>query len=298
MATIVGGIGTSHVPAIGAAIAREQERSPQWKSFFDAYKPAQDWLEATKPDVAVLFYNDHGLNFFLDAMPTFAVGAAAEYRNADEGWGLPVTRPFTGDPDLSWRLIEDLVEEEFDITSCQKMLVDHAFTIPMKLLWPKGPPVRVVPISINTVQHPLPSPVRCFKLGQAVGSAIERYDGEVRVVVIGTGGLSHQLDGSRAGFINEPFDRLCLEQIVEEPRWLTHYSVRELVALAGGQGVELLMWLAMRGAVGDHVARVHTHYQVPISNTAAGLLVVEPDLHRECPAFPLDKGERASFDQL
>jgi protocatechuate 4,5-dioxygenase beta chain len=297
MATIVGGIGSSHVPAIGAAIARGLQQSEQWKPFFDAYRPAQDWLEAARPDVAVVFYNDHGLNFFLDAMPTFAVGAATEYRNADEGWGLPVTNPYAGDPDLSWRLIEDLVEEEFDITSCQRMLVDHAFTIPMKLLWPNGPPVKVVPIAINTVQHPLPSPARCFKLGQAVGRAIERYDGEEqRVVFIGTGGLSHQLDGSRAGFINKPFDRLCLEQIVEEPRCLTHYSVRELVALAGAQGVELLMWLAMRGAVGDHAALVHSHYQVPISNTAAGLLVIEPERLGERPAFT--RGEAALLGQL
>jgi protocatechuate 4,5-dioxygenase beta chain len=297
MATIVGGIGSSHVPAIGAAIARGLQQSEQWKPFFDAYRPAQDWLEATRPDVAVVFYNDHGLNFFLDAMPTFAVGAASEYLNADEGWGLPVTRPYAGDPDLSWRLIEALVEEEFDVTSCQRMLVDHAFTIPMKLLWPNGPPVKVVPIAINTVQHPLPSPSRCFKLGQAVGRAIERHDGEEqRVVFIGTGGLSHQLDGSRAGFINKPFDRMCLEQIVEEPLCLTHYTVRELVALAGAQGVELLMWLAMRGAVGEHAARVHSHYQVPISNTAAGLLVIEPETLGERPVSTV--GEAALVGQL
>ena len=299
MATIVGGIGTSHVPAIGGAIARQQQQSEQWRPFFDAYRPAQEWLEAARPDVAVVFYNDHGLNFFLDAMPTFAVGAAAEYRNADEGWGLPVTAPYVGDPDLSWRIIEDLVEEEFDITSCQRMLVDHAFTIPMKLLWPEGPPVRVVPIAINTVQHPLASPARCLKLGQAVGRAVERYDGDdLRVVFLGTGGLSHQLDGSRAGFINKPFDRLCLEQIVEEPLCLTHYSIRELVALAGGQGVELLMWLAMRGAVGERVAKVHSHYQVPVSNTAAGLLVIEPERLGEHTAFALAENAGARFDRL
>lgn len=299
MAMIVGGIGTSHVPAIGTAIAREQQQSPSWKPFFDAYRPAQAWLEAVKPDVAVVFYNDHGLNFFLDALPTFAVGAAAEYHNADEGWGLPVTRAFRGDPDLSWRIIEGLVEEEFDITSCQRMLVDHAFTIPMKLLWPNGPPVRVVPVAVNTVQHPLPSPGRCFGLGQAVGRAVERYDGEeLRVVFIGTGGLSHQLDGSRAGFINKPFDRLCLEQILEEPLCLTHYSIRELVALAGGQGVELLMWLAMRGAVGERVRQVHRHYQVPISNTAAGLLVIEPESNGERPAFALAQGAGSGAERL
>jgi protocatechuate 4,5-dioxygenase beta chain len=298
MAIIVGGIGTSHVPAIGAAMAKGLQQTPEWKPFFDGYEPARAWLDVVKPDVAVVFYNDHGLNFFMDAIPTFAIGAAAEYCNADEGWGLPVTKPFKGDPDLSWALIESLVDEEFDITSCQKMLVDHAFTIPMKLLWPEGSrPIRVVPISINTVQQPLPSPTRCFKLGEAVGRAIAAYgDDDCRVVVLGTGGLSHQLDGSRAGFINKSFDRFCLDNLVEEPRCLTHYSVRELIDLAGAQGVEFMMWLAMRAAVGDHAALVHSQYHVPVSNTAAGLLVIEPE--RIAQAFALAQGGAAGTAQV
>jgi protocatechuate 4,5-dioxygenase beta chain len=278
MATIVGGVGTSHVPAIGAALAKGQEGSAYWKPFFDGYGPAREWLDAVRPDVAVVFYNDHGLNFFLDAMPTFAVGAAAAYSNADEGWGLPVARPFRGDPDLSWKVIEDLASDAFDITSCQRMLVDHAFTIPMSLLWPGGsPPVRVVPISINTVQHPLPSLGRCFELGQAVGRAVSAFaDEDCKVVFIGTGGLSHQLDGTRAGFINKDFDLMCLDRLVDRPVDLTRFTVRELMEMAGAQGVEFLMWLAMRGAVGDRAARVHSHYHIPISNTAGGLLVIEP----------------------
>jgi len=278
MAQIIGGIGTSHVPAIGAAIAKGVQNDAYWKPFFDGYGPARDWLKETKPDIAVVFYNDHGLNFFLDAMPTFAVGAANEYCNADEGWGLPVMRPYKGDADFSWKLIEQLVAEEFDVVTCQKMLVDHAFTVPMQLLWPEGtPPVRVVPISINTIQHPLPSALRCFKLGQAVGRAIAAHeDQDLKVVVLGTGGLSHQLDGTRAGFINKPFDILCLEELVEDPQRLTHYSIRELIELAGTQGVEILMWIAMRAALGDKAKRVHSHYHIPISNTAGGLLLMEP----------------------
>src|ERR1700760_4360286 len=131
MATLIGGLTTSHVPAIGGAIARGQQRSPYWKAFFDAFDPVHAWLATNKPDVVVVIYNDHGLNFFLDKMPTFAVGAAATYCHADEGWGLPVARPFAGDPALSWHLIESLVADEFDIVSCQDMLVDHAFTVPM-----------------------------------------------------------------------------------------------------------------------------------------------------------------------
>jgi protocatechuate 4,5-dioxygenase beta chain len=276
MARIIGGIATSHVPAIGAAIAKGLQKDPYWSPFFDGFPPVREWLAEQKPDVAVIFYNDHGLNFFLDKMPTFAVGAAAQYRNADEGWGLPVIPPFPGDPDLSWSLIESLIGDEFDITTCQELLVDHAVVVPMQLLWPNGErAVRIVPIAINTVQYPLPSPRRCWKLGQAVGRAIRAYDKDVNVLVLGTGGLSHQLDGERAGFINKPFDLMCMDKLVSDPQYLTRYSSAELAELAGTQGVELLMWIAMRGALSEQVTKVHANYHIPISNTAAGLLALE-----------------------
>ena len=277
MAEIIGAISTSHIPAIGKAIAEKRQDEPYWKPFFDGYVRPREWLAAMKPDVAVIVYNDHGLNFFLDKMPTFAVGAAASYSNADEGWGLPVLDSFTGDADLSWHLIENLVEDEFDIVSCQKMLVDHGFAVPMALLWPGGAPwpVRTIPISINTVQHPLPSPSRCYRLGQAIGRAIESYPKDLRVVVLGTGGLSHQLDGTRAGFINKEFDRRCLRQIVDEPEALTRLSVHDLVEQAGAQGVEFLNWIAMRGALSGAVSQVACTYHVPISNTAGAVLLLE-----------------------
>jgi protocatechuate 4,5-dioxygenase beta chain len=277
MAQIVGAIATSHVPAIGKAIARGQQNEPYWQPFFAGYAAVHKWLREVRPDVAVLIYNDHGLNFFLDTMPTFAVGAADSYANADEGWGLPPVRPFPGDTGLSWHLIESLVSDEFDVTSCQRMLVDHAFTVPMSLLWPGGGawPVRTVPVSINTVQHPLPSASRCFRLGQAIGRAVQSYPEDARVLILGTGGLSHQLDGTRAGFINQDFDRLCMERLISDPLSLTHYTNHELVELAGTQGVEFLMWLAARGALQSSVTAVHRNYHVPISNTATGVLVMQ-----------------------
>lgn len=275
MARIIGGLTTSHVPAIGGAIARGLQQEPYWKPFFDGFLPVHRWLEDVKPDVAVVFYNDHGLNFFLDKMPTFAVGAAPEYRNADEGWGIPTLAPFRGQQDLSWHLIEHLVDREFDITTCQEMLVDHGFALPLKLFWPQGAPVATVPICINTVQHPLPSARRCYALGQAVGEAIASWDSELKVVVIGTGGLSHQLDGARAGFINKPFDLKFMDSLVRDPEWATQYSIHELVEKTGTQGVELLMWLATRGAVPGPVRKVHTNYHIPISNTAAGMMALE-----------------------
>ena len=276
MASIVGTITTSHVPAIGGAIAKGLQNDPYWKPFFDGFQPVRDWLKRVKPDVVVLVYNDHGLNFFLDKMPTFAIGAANEYRNADEGWGIPTVAPFAGDQRLSWHLIEGLVRDEFDICSCQEMLVDHAFTVPMQLFWPQGTAgLRTVPFSFNTVQHPIPSPARCYRFGQALGRAIASYPQDLRVVLVATGGLSHQLDGTRAGFINKAFDEMCLEKIVDRPEELTTYSSIDLVREAGAQGAEFVMWLAMRGALTGTVRKLHSNYHIPISNTATGVLLLE-----------------------
>lgn len=277
MARIVGGITTSHIPAIGNAISRELFEDPYWKPFFDSYPPVRAWLDEVKPDVAIVVYNDHGLNFFLDKMPTFSVGAAAQYSNDDEGWGLKPLPPFDGDPELSWHIIDSLVNDEFDICSCQEMRVDHGFTVPMSLLWPDraGMTVKSVPVAVNTVQHPLPTPARCYKLGQAIGRAVQSFGKDLKVVVVGTGGLSHQLDGQRAGFINKDFDLMCMEKIVSDPEALTRYSIHDLVRLAGAQGAELILWLIMRGALGGKVTKVHSNYHIPISNTAAGLLLLE-----------------------
>ncbi len=276
MARIIGGVASTHVPAIGKAIAEKKQNDPYWKPFFQGFDYVHQWLAREKPDVAVVFYNDHGLNFFLDKLPTFAIGAASQYRNEDEGWGIPVSRSLNGHPALSWHLINNLVADEFDITVCQEMLVDHAVTIPMTLMWPGQTwNVKIVPISINTVQHPLPSVARCYKLGQSIGRAIESYEENLRVMIVGTGGLSHQLDGKRAGFINKEFDALCLDKIVHDPVALTRYSIHDIVAEAGAQGVELLNWVAMRGALTGRVSEAHRNYHIPISNTAAATLVLD-----------------------
>ena len=277
MAEIIGGITSSHIPAIGNAIERGLQDDPYWKPFFDGYVAVREWLDKMKPDVAVVIYNDHGLNFFLDKIPTFAIGAASEYVNADEGWGLKPLPAVPGDPEFSWHIIESLVADEFDITSCQEMMVDHGFIVPLSLVWSPEPewPVRTVPIAVNTVQYPQPSGARCHKLGKALRRAIESYDEDLKVVVFGTGGLSHQLQGERAGFINKKFDLMCMEKIVDDPEALTRYSTSELVELSGTEGVELIMWLAMRGALSDKVLKVHSNYHAPISNTGAAVMVLE-----------------------
>ena len=282
MAEIVGGLFSSHVPAIGGAIARGAQAEPYWKPFFDAWPPVREWLGRVKPTTIVAFYNDHGLNFFLDKMPTFAVGAASEYANADEGWGLPLFPTVQGHPELSWHIIEQLVEDEFDIVTCQDMLCDHALSIPMVLAWPdvSPAPVRVVPIVLNTVQHPLPSAKRCLALGRSVAKALASWGADERVVIMGTGGLSHQLDGQRAGFMNPEYDHFCMDNLSKDPDALTRHSVPEMVELAGTQGIEVLNWIAARGAMGAAASEVTRTYHIPISNTAAAVMVLETEAAR------------------
>jgi protocatechuate 4,5-dioxygenase, beta chain len=276
MAKIVGAITTSHVPAIGGAIHKGMQEEPYWKPFFDGFPPIREWLNRVKPDVAIVVSNDHGLNFFLDKMPTFAIGVAPEYQNADEGWGIPVLPPFPGDEDLSWHIAESLIGEEFDMVTCQEMKVDHSFTLPLALLYPEQNwPVRTIPISVNTVLFPTPSAKRCYKLGQAIGRAVEAHEGDAKVLIIGTGGLSHQLEGERAGHLNKPFDLKFMESMISDPTWATQYSDREIVEHVGTQGIELLNWLVARGAMSGSVSLAHSNYHIPISNTAAATMLME-----------------------
>jgi len=275
MAKIIGGLATSHIPAIGGAIAKGLQQDPYWKPFFDGFAAAREWVRAEKPDVAIVFYNDHGLNFFLDKMPTFAIGAADQYNNADEGWGIPTLPPFKGDAALSWKIVNHLIDKEFDVVTCQEMLVDHAFTLPLKLFWPEGPAPVAIPVCINTVQFPLPSAKRCIALGKAVGEAIAAWDSDKKVVMIGSGGLSHQLDGQRAGFMNKPFDLKFMQSMVDDPAWAAQWSITELVEKTGTQGIELLNWLAARAAIPGQVRKVSGNYHIPISNTAAATLALE-----------------------
>ena len=276
MAQILGALCTSHVPAIGRAMAKNLQQDPYWKPFFDGWPPVHRWLADKKPDVAVVFYNDHGLNFFLDKLPTFAIGCAPQYTSADEGWGIPQVAPFRGDEDLSWHLINQLVAEDFDLTTCQEMLVDHAMTNPMHLMYPDERwAVRIVPIAINTVQFPLPSARRCWALGEAVGRAVRSWQSDAKVMFLGTGGLSHQLDGQRAGFMNKDFDLAFMESLIHDPTWATQFNTLQLVEKAGTQGVELIMWLAARAALGDGATLAHQNYHIPISNTASGVMLMD-----------------------
>jgi len=253
------------------------ENDPYWKRFFDGYEPVKEWLEKVDPDIAVVVYNDHGLNFFLDTVPTFAIGCADRYETADEGWGLQTLASFDGDAEFSWHLAESLISQDFDMTTCQEMLVDHGFIVPMALMWRHLPkwPVKGIPFAVNMLQHPLPSARRCLALGRALGKAIESYPEDKKVVIFGTGGMSHQLQGERAGHINVDFDLKCMDSVINNPEWLASLSNTEIIEKAGTEGIEVIMWLVMRGALHAKVNVVHKHYHTPISNTGAGVLVLE-----------------------
>ena len=278
MATIVGGVTSSHIPRVGMATSKRLFDEPYWKPFFDGYIAVREWMDRIKPDVAVVIYNDHGLNFFLDMIPTFAIGAAQTYDNEDEGWGLKTMPPVPGDAELSWHIIETLIAAEFDIAICQEMKVDHGLIVPIQVIWPDADawPIQVVPVAVNMVQHPLPSAKRCCDLGRSIGDAIRSYPEDKKVVVFGTGGMSHQLQGQRAGFINKRFDLDFMEKLVHEPQTLTRLTTTDLIRDAGAEGVELIMWLTMRAAMGDKVNLLHSNYHAPISNTGTGVMLLEP----------------------
>lgn len=276
MAQVTGGLGTSHVPIIGRTMAAGRQREVPFGPFFEAYGPVHQWIGEKQPDVAVLIYNDHGLNFFLDNMPTFAVGTAAAYTNADEGWGEPSPRTIRGAQDLSWHIVNSLVADEFDVSTCRAMALDHAGITAVDLVWGEAEPVpvEIVPIVINAVQPPFPTPRRCYRLGEAIGRAIRFFVPKRRVLVIGSGGLSHEL--GQFGKINREFDRFCLDTIAARPEALTGYSNDEIVDLAGAQGIELMTWLVMRGALGASAREVTHVYHAPISHTGGAMMLLEP----------------------
>jgi len=267
------------VPSIGAAIDNGKTDDAYWKPLFAGYEPARDWIDKTEPDVAIIVYNDHASAFSLELIPTFAIGVAAEFRPADEGYGPRKVPPVQGHPKLAWHLAESLILDEFDMTIVNKMDVDHGLTVPLSIMFgqPNEWPVTVIPLCVNVIQYPPPTGRRCYALGKAIRRAVESYDQDLRVVVFGTGGMSHQLQGERAGLINEDFDRRFLDDLTQDPNRLADIKHVDYIREAGSEGIELVMWMIMRGALDDHVSEVYRHYHVPASNTAAGLIILEND---------------------
>jgi len=278
MARISASVYTSHVPAIGAALDLGKSEEPYWQPLFRGYEPAKAWLAANKPDVVFLVYNDHATAFSLEIIPTFAIGCAAEYQPADEGWGPRPVPMVKGHPELAAHIAQSVIQDDFDLTIVNAMPVDHGLTVPLSLMCgqPKAWPCPVIPFAVNVVQYPVPSGRRCFQLGQAIRKAVESYDAPLNVQIWGTGGMSHQLQGPRAGLINRDWDNKFLDRLIEDPAGLAQVPHIEYVREAGSEGIELVMWLIARGAMNPGKPRVaHRFYHVPASNTAVGNLILE-----------------------
>ncbi|HEX9806677.1 MAG TPA: class III extradiol dioxygenase subunit beta [Alteraurantiacibacter sp.] len=278
MARITAGIATSHVPAIGAAIDLGKTQDEYWKPVFDGYEWVKQWQQGEEPDVVILCYNDHASALMLDVVPTFALGMAEEFQPADEGWGSRPVPTVMGDPILAAHLAEQLVIDEFDLTLMNDMDVDHGLTVPLSLVFGQVEewPVRVIPLAVNVTQFPTPSADRCWQLGAAIRDAVESYPADLNVQVWGTGGMSHQLQGPRAGLINPEFDNAFLDDLARNPDRLRKITRLEFLREAGSEGIELIMWLIMRAAMGEQVEELQRFYRVPASNTAVGHAVYRP----------------------
>jgi protocatechuate 4,5-dioxygenase, beta chain len=277
MARITAGVATSHVPAIGAALDNRRAGEPYWKPLFAGYEFSKEWISRVRPDVVILVYNDHASAFSLDIVPTFALGCAASFAPADEGWGPRPVPSVDGDPELAAHLAQSLIQQDFDLTIINRMDVDHGLTVPLSLMFgqPARWPVRVIPLAVNVVLYPPPSGQRCYELGKAIRRAVESYDADLSVQIWGTGGMSHQLQGPRAGLINREWDTRWLDRLINEPAALARMPHVEYIREAGSEGIELVMWLVMRGALDPRVRTLHRFYHVPASNTAVGHLILE-----------------------
>ena len=282
MARITASVYTSHVPAIGAALDQGKAGEPYWQPLFRGFDFSKLWLAEQRPDVVLLVYNDHATAFSLDFIPTFALGTAARYAPADEGYGARPVPEVLGDPELASHIAQSVIQDDFDLTLVNRMDVDHGLTVPLSLMCgqPRAWPFRVIPLAVNVVQYPAPSGRRCFQLGQAIRRAVDSFDAGLNVQIWGTGGMSHQLQGPRAGLINREWDQAWLDQLIDDPLACSQIPHIDYVREAGSEGIELVMWLIARGAMADVAGGArpvvkHRFYHVPASNTAVGHLILE-----------------------
>jgi protocatechuate 4,5-dioxygenase, beta chain len=276
MAKIIGGIGISHTPSMGMEFDRGMREGfdPLWQVWFDGTRPVKAWLEAIRPDQIVIIYNDH-LNFFeFDAYPTLAIGVADRFAQADEGWGKRPHPDLDGDTLFGWHMTEHLVRQEFDLTVCQEMAIDHGIYSWLPYLADHPWPAPILPIAANMIRQPFPTSARLWKLGKALRNAVEAFPGDARVLVVATGGMSHQISGSRFGIANEDLDRYFLRHLHREPELLLGIPQEELMRLGGTEAAELSIWFAMRAALSDSVNEIYTFHTFP-KITGCGVTVFE-----------------------
>lgn len=282
MARITHGLTTSHIPAIAAMIDQGRTTEDYWKPIFAGFDWTKAYMADHMPDVVILVYNDHASAFDMKIIPTFAIGCADKFEPADEGWGPRPVPTVQGHPDLAWHIAQSCILDEFDMTIINEMDVDHGLTVPLDVVFDKADnstpekwPAKIIPIAVNVVTYPPPSGNRCWELGEAIARAVESYPEDLNVHIWGTGGMSHQLQGPRAGLINKEWDKRFLDDLTADPQRLRHIEHIEYLRETGSEGIEMVMWLIMRGALGTNAKELHRHYHVPCSNTALGHIVLE-----------------------
>ena len=278
MARITAGVASSHIPALGVAADLHKTEEAYWAPAFAGYEWTKAWEREQKPDVVILVYNDHASAFDMRIIPTFAIGCAESFKPADEGWGPRKVPVVEGHPDLAWHIAQSCILDEFDMTIINEMDVDHGLTVPLTMMFGEVEawPCKVIPLAVNVVTYPPPSGNRCWALGEAIARAVASYPEDLNVQVWGTGGMSHQLQGTRAGLINAEWDNRFLDRLEGESQELRHIPHVEYLRETGSEGIEMVMWLIMRGALGKRTRTLHRHYHVPASNTAVGHIVLEP----------------------
>ena len=279
MAKLTAGIATSHIPLIGVGVDQKKQDDPYFQPIFAGYDWTKSWIRKpeNKPDVVIVVFNDHASAFGQELIPTFAIGCGEEFRSADEGWGPRPVPVVKNHPDLAWHIAQSLIIDEFDMTIINEMPVDHGLTVPLSAVFgePDEWPCRIIPVMVNVVTYPIPSGDRCWRLGEAIARAVESFPEDLNVQIWGTGGMSHQLQGPRAGLINAEWDQKFLDDLTADPQRLRTIPHIEYLRETGSEGIEMVMWLVMRGALNAQVRELHRHYHVPASNTALGHIVLE-----------------------
>ena len=279
MAKIIAGMGTSHVPGVGAAMDNGKTAEPYWQPLFKGFEPLRQWHSQNIPDVNIIVFNDHATSYSLDNYATFTMGVGERFKPADEGWGPRQVPDIEGHPELAWHIVESLMAEEFDMAVAGSVDLDHGCTVPLSIAYdqPQKWPTKVIPLCVNVIQHPLPSAMRCYKLGQAIGRAVASFPEDISVGIWGTGGLSHQLGGERAGVVNPEFDKAFLDNLTQNPLANANLQHGDVIREAGAEGIEMIMWNVMRGALNDEVREVYRFYHIPVSATAYGAIILEQD---------------------
>ena len=284
MARIIGALASSHTPTIGFAFDRDKRDDPAWAPIFEHYAPLQQWVEDKKPDVMVFIFNDHVTSFFFDHYSAFTLGVGERFPVADEGGGPRALPPAIGHPALARHIGQALMADEFDMSFFQDKPLDHGLFSPLSMLARRTDagewPARIIPLLVGVLQFPIPSARRCYKLGQSLRRAIESYPEDLKVAIVATGGLSHQVHGERAGFNNTPWDMQFLELIEKDPERLCDLTHAEYAEWGGFEGSEVIMWLVMRGALSSNIRKVHQSYYLP-SMTAIATAIYENEASAE-----------------